>query len=66
MTVLDIVKHAIGIGSFAFVALFLIAIPAYIFKKSKANKDYDADIAWGQRCWWNIRVPPPLHGAHLL
>lgn len=48
MTVLDIVQHAIGIGIFAFVALFLIAIPAYIFRKAKRDKGYDADDAWGK------------------
>lgn len=47
MTVLDIVKAGTAISTIAFVALFLIAIPAYIFKKSKADKDYDAENAWG-------------------
>lgn len=46
MAVLDIVKHATGIGGLVFVALFLVIIPAYIFKKSKADKDYDMDNAW--------------------
>lgn len=48
MTVLDIVRHAIGIGIFAFLALFLIIIPAYISRKAKRDKDYDADDAWGK------------------
>lgn len=48
MAVLDIVKHAISIGGLVFAALFLIIIPAYIFKKSKADKDYDTDDAWGK------------------
>lgn len=47
MTVLDIVQHAIAIGGLTFVALFLIIIPAYISRKSKADKDYDAEDAWG-------------------
>lgn len=48
MTVLDIVQHAITIGGLVFAALFLAIIPAYIFKKSKADKDYDMDNAWGK------------------
>lgn len=48
MTVLDTVKHAIAIGFIVFAALFLIITPAYIFKKSKADKDYDMDNAWGK------------------
>lgn len=48
MTVLDTVQHAISIGGFVFAALFLIITPAYIFKKSKADKDYNADDAWGK------------------
>lgn len=48
MTVLDIVQHAIAIGFIAFAALFLIITPAYIFRKSKADKNYDADVAWGK------------------
>lgn len=48
MTVLDTVQHAIAIGFIAFAALFLIITPAYIFRKSKADKDYDADDAWGK------------------
>lgn len=47
MTVLDIVKHAISIGFIAFVVLFGIATPAYIFKKSKTDNNYDTDSAWG-------------------
>lgn len=47
MTVLDTVQHAIAIGLIAFAALFLIITPAYISRKSKADKDYDADNAWG-------------------
>lgn len=48
MTVLDIVQHAISIGGLVFATLFLAIIPAYIFKKSKADKDYDMDNAWGK------------------
>jgi hypothetical protein len=48
MTVLDTVQHAIAIGFIAFAALFLIITPAYIFRKSKADKNYDADVAWGK------------------
>lgn len=48
MAVLDIVQHAISIGGLVFAALFLVIIPAYIFKKSKADKDYDMDNAWGK------------------
>lgn len=48
MAVLDIVQHAITIGGLVFAALFLAIIPAYIFKKSKADKDYDMDNAWGK------------------
>lgn len=48
MTVLDTVLHAISIGGLVFAALFLVIIPAYIFKKSKADKDYDMDNAWGK------------------
>lgn len=48
MAVLDIVQHAITVGFIAFAALFLIIIPAYIFRKLKADKDYDADDAWGK------------------
>lgn len=48
MTVLDTVQHAIAIGFIAFAALFLIITPAYIFRKSKADKDYDEDDAWGK------------------
>lgn len=46
MTVLDAVRHAIAFSFIAFAALFLVIIPAYIFKKSKADKDYDAEDAW--------------------
>lgn len=48
MTVLDTVQHAIAIGFIAFAALFLIITPAYISRKSKADKDYDAEDAWGK------------------
>lgn len=48
MAVLDIVQHAISIGGLVFAALFLVIIPAYIYKKTKADKDYDADDAWGK------------------
>ena len=48
MVVLDIVKHAISIGGLVFATLFIIIIPAYIYKKSKADKDYDDDDAWGK------------------
>ena len=47
MTVLDIVKAGIVIAAIAFVALFGIVIPIYIFKKTKADEDYDAENAWG-------------------
>lgn len=47
MAVLDIVKHAISIGGLVFATLFLAIIPAYIFKKSKADNNYDTDSAWG-------------------
>lgn len=47
MTVLDTVQHAIAIDLIAFAALFLIITPAYISRKSKADKDYDAEDAWG-------------------
>lgn len=48
MTVLDTVQWAISIGFFAFIALFGIIIPAYIFRKAKRDKNYDADDAWGK------------------
>lgn len=48
MTVLDTVQHAIVIGFIAFVALFGFTIPIYIYKKTKADKDYDAENAWGK------------------
>ena len=48
MTVLDTVQHAISIGGLVFASLFLVITPAYIFKKSKADKDYDMDNAWGK------------------
>lgn len=48
MTALDTVQHAITIGFIAFAALFLIITPAYISRKSKADKDYDAEDAWGK------------------
>lgn len=47
MTVLDIVKAGIIIAFVAFVALFGFAIPIYIFKKEKADENYDAENAWG-------------------
>lgn len=47
MTVLDIVKAGITIAVIAFVALFGFAIPIYIFKKKKADEDYDAENVWG-------------------
>lgn len=47
MSVLDTAQWAITIGLIAFAALFLIIIPAYIFKKSKADKDYYTDSSWG-------------------
>lgn len=48
MTVLDTVQHAISIGGLVFASLFLVITPAYIFKKSKADKDYDMDNAWSK------------------
>lgn len=48
MTALDILKAGTAISTIAFVTLFLIAIPAYIFRKAKRNKNYDADDAWGK------------------
>lgn len=47
MTVLDIVKAGITIATIAFVALFGFTIPIYIFKKKKADEDYDAENVWG-------------------
>lgn len=47
MTVLDTVQHAIAVGFIAFAALFLVIIPAYIYKKTKADEDYDAENVWG-------------------
>lgn len=47
MTVLDIVKAGIVIATVAFVALFGFTIPIYIFKKTKADENYDAENAWG-------------------
>lgn len=47
MSVLDIVQWAISIGFIAFVVLFGIATPAYIFKKSTTDNNYDTDSAWG-------------------
>ena len=48
MTVLDTVQHAIAIDFIAFAALFSYHHPAYISRKSKADKDYDAEDAWGK------------------
>lgn len=47
MSVLDIVQWAISIGFIAFVVLFGTATPAYIFKKSTTDNNYDTDSAWG-------------------
>lgn len=47
MTVLDIVKAGITIAAIAFVALFGFTIPIYIYKKTKADEDYDAENVWG-------------------
>jgi hypothetical protein len=47
MTVLDIVKAGIVIAFVAFVAFFGFAIPIYIFKKEKADENYDAENVWG-------------------
>lgn len=47
MTVLDIVKAGIVITTIAFVVLFGFTIPIYIFKKKKADEDYDAENVWG-------------------